>query len=141
MPLIAYQDAAAFKLFLHDVGLLAALARLPLQTLIDGDALFTDVKGAFAEQFVMQQLRLNSERVIAYWTNDKSTAEVDFVVQHNENIIPIEVKAGENLKAKSFRVFCENYRPRTALRVSLSEYREESWMTNVPLYAVGGEAL
>ncbi|GHU27425.1 ATPase [Betaproteobacteria bacterium] len=137
MPLIAYQDASAFKLFLNDVGLLAALSRLPLQTLIAGDAMFTEFKGALTEQYVMQQLRLRSDNVIGYWTNDRSTAEVDFVVQRGEEIVPIEVKAGENLKSKSFKFFCEKFSPRTALRASLSDYHEESWMTNVPLYAVG----
>jgi len=84
----------------------------------------------------MQQLRLNSERYIGYWTNDRSTSEVDFIIQDEGEVIPIEVKSSENLKAKSFRLFCDKYKPSKAIRTSLSDYKEESWMENVPLYAV-----
>ncbi len=137
LPLTAYQDISTFKLFLHDVGLLGAMAGLNVQTIIEGDSIFTEFKGALAEQYVMQQLRLNSERYIGYWTNERSTSEVDFVIQEEGNIIPIEVKSGESLKARSFRLFCEKYNPSKAIRTSLSEYKEEEWMTNVPLYAIG----
>ena len=137
LPLSAYQDFSAFKLFLHDVGLLGAMAGLDVKTIIDGNAIFTEFKGAFTEQYVMQQLRLNGNDYIGYWTNDRSTAEVDFVVQHEGEVIPIEVKAGENLKAKSFKTFCEKYQPKKAVRTSLSDYKEESWMINVPLYGIG----
>jgi predicted AAA+ superfamily ATPase len=85
----------------------------------------------------MQQLRLNDGNYIAYWTNDRSTAEVDFVVQCEGEVIPIEVKATENLKSKSFKLFCEKYRPQKAIRTSLSDYKEETWMTNIPLYGIG----
>jgi predicted AAA+ superfamily ATPase len=137
LPLSAYQDFSAFKLFLHDVGLLGAMAGLNAQTIIEGNAIFTDFKGALTEQYVMQQLRLNSNNYIGYWTNDRNTAEVDFVIQHEGEVIPIEVKAGENLKAKSFKLFCEKYQPKKAIRTSLSDYQEEAWMVNVPLYGIG----
>lgn len=136
LPLIAYQDMAVFKLFLHDVGLLGAMSGLDAQTIIEGDSIFTEFKGALTEQYVMQQLRLDSERYIGYWTNERSTSEVDFVIQQGSEVIPIEVKSGENLRSKSFRLFYEKYKPVKALRVSLSDYKEESWLTNVPLYAV-----
>jgi predicted AAA+ superfamily ATPase len=137
MPLIAYQDLSAFKLFFNDVGLLAAKSRLDLKTIIGDNVLFTEFKGALTEQFVMQQLCAAEPDYIGYWTNEKSTAEVDFVIQHYGEIIPIEVKAEENLQAKSFKFFCEKYKPQTAIRTSLSNFRQESWMTNVPLYIVG----
>ncbi|KAA6302158.1 MAG: hypothetical protein EZS26_001759 [Candidatus Ordinivivax streblomastigis] len=137
MPLIAYQDLAAFKLFFNDVGLLAAKSQLDLKTIIGDNVLFTEFKGALTEQFVMQQLCAAEIDYIGYWTNDKSTAEVDFVVQQEGEIIPIEVKATENTKAKSFKLFCERYKPQTAIRTSLSDFRQESWMTNVPLYIIG----
>jgi len=137
IPLAAYQDISVFKLFLHDVGLLGAMTGLNVRTIIEGDEIFTEFKGALTEQYVMQQLRLDSERYIGYWTNDRSTAEVDFVIQEEGEVIPIEVKSGENLKAKSFRLFCEKYKPSKAIRTSLSDYKEESWMENVPLYAIG----
>jgi hypothetical protein len=85
----------------------------------------------------MQQLRVESERYIGYWTNERSTAEIDFVIQEEGEVIPIEVKSGENLKAKSFRLFCEKYQPKKAIRTSLTDYKQESWMENVPLYAIG----
>lgn len=137
IPLTAYQDISVFKLFLHDVGLLGAMAGLNVQTIIEGDNIFTEFKGALTEQYVMQQLRLNSERYIGYWTNERSTSEIDFVIQEKGKVIPIEVKSGENLKAKSFRLFCEKYKPSKAIRTSLSDYKEEMWMTNIPLYAIG----
>ncbi|NWJ50295.1 MAG: ATP-binding protein [Bacteroidetes bacterium] len=136
IPLVAYQDISVFKLFLHDVGLLGAMAGLNVRTIIEGDEIFTEFKGALTEQFVMQQLRLDSERYIGYWTNDRSTAEVDFVIQEQGKVIPIEVKLGENLKAKSFKLFCEKYKPSKAIRTSLSDYKEELWMENIPLYAI-----
>ena len=136
LPLIAYQDLSVFKLFLHDVGLLGAMAGLNARTLIEGDKVFTEFKGALAEQFVMQQLRLKSESYIGYWTNERSTAEVDFVVQEEGEIIPIEVKSGENTRAKSFRLFCEKYLPSKAIRATSLPYKNEEWMTNIPLYGI-----
>jgi predicted AAA+ superfamily ATPase len=137
MPLAAYQNLAAFKLFLVDVGLLSAQTGLDSRTLIDGNRIFEEFKGALTEQFVLQQLRHLQADFIGYWTNEKNTAEVDFLLQAEGLVIPIEVKAGESLQAKSFKFFCEKYRPEMAIRTSLSDYREEPWMTNLPLYAIG----
>lgn len=137
MPLIAYQDFSAFKLFFNDVGLLAAKSNLDPKTIVLGNNAFTEFKGAFTEQFVMQQLTAAEIDYIGYWTNDRSTAEVDFIIQHENDIVPIEVKASENTKAKSFKLFCEKFCPKTAVRTSLSNYHQESWMTNVPLYLIG----
>ena len=136
LPLIAYQDLSVFKLFLNDVGLLGAMAGLHIRTLIEGNDLFTEFKGALAEQYVMQQLLAGKERYIGYWTNERSTSEVDFVIQEEGEVIPIEVKSGENLRAKSFRSFCEKYNPDKAIRTSLAPYKNEEWMVNIPLYAV-----
>lgn len=141
IPLAAYQEIFIFKLFLHDVGLLGAMAGLDMRTIIEGDEIFTEFKGALTEQYVMQQLCLNSERYIGYWTNERSTSEVDFVIQEEGKVIPVEVKSGENLKAKSFRLFCKKYKPSKAIRTSLTDYKEEEWMINVPLYAIGEENL
>ena len=136
MPLIAYQDFSAFKLYLHDTGLLGAMAGLNIRILIEGDELFTEFKGALTEQFVMQQLRLKSDRYIGYWTNERNTAEVDFIIQDEGAIIPIEVKSGENPRSKSFRLFCDKFKPAKALRTSILPWREEDWMVNIPLYAI-----
>jgi predicted AAA+ superfamily ATPase len=137
MPLVAYQGLSVFKLYLNDVGLLGAMNNLDVRTLIEGNSIFTEFKGAFTEQYVMQQLALQKDISICYWTNERSTSEVDFVIQKNGEITAVEVKSGENLHAKSFKTFCEKYRPDRAIRTSPANYREEEWFTNVPLYAVG----
>ena len=120
-----------------DVGLLSAKTGLDSRTFVDGNRIFEEFKGTLTEQFVLQQLTRLPNAFLGYWTNDKNTAEVDFLLQINGKVLPIEVKAGENLQAKSFKFFCRKYSPEIALRTSLSEYREESWMTNIPLYAIG----
>jgi predicted AAA+ superfamily ATPase len=138
LPLAAYQGLSAFKLYHNDIGLLGAMSNLNAKTLINGNAVFTEFKGALSEQFVFQQLKLNEELSINYFPSDDDKYEVDFVIQNEEGeIIPVEVKAGENLRSKSFKFFCEKYKPQNAIRTSLSDYREESWMTNVPLYIIG----
>lgn len=136
LPLIAFQDLSAFKLYFLDTGLFVAMSGLDSKSIIEGNSLFTQFNGAIAEQFIMQQLQLVSNRIITYWTNDRSTSEVDFVIQEEGKIIPVEVKSGENLKAKSFKLFCENYKPEIAIRTSLSEYKKESWFTNIPLWGI-----
>ncbi|MDR1628983.1 MAG: ATP-binding protein [Oscillospiraceae bacterium] len=136
MPLSAYQDLSAFKLYHNDVGLLAAMAKLPLKTILDGSAIFEEFKGALTENYVMQQLLLKDDNDIYYWTNGNSTAEVDFVIQNDEEIIPVEVKSGANLKSASFKFFCDKYSPQKAIRTSLADYKEEDRMTNIPLYAI-----
>lgn len=136
MPLIAYQDLSVFKLFLLDVGLLSAMASLDVHALIEKDRIFTEFKGAFTEQYVMQQLRLRSDDYIGYWTNERSTAEVDFVLQRDSEIIPIEVKAETNVRGRSFKLFCDKYQPKLAVRTSMLQYQKENWMTNVPLYGI-----
>lgn len=138
IPLAAYQDLSAFKLFLLDVGLLGAMAGLNVTTILEGSGIYTEFKGALTEQYVMQELRLTPDRYIGYWTNERNTSEVDFVIQDEGIIIPIEVKSANNLKARSFQIFYEKYKPSMAIRTSLAGYREESWMTNVPLYAIRG---
>lgn len=136
MPLIAYQDLPVFKLFLLDVGLLSAMASFDIRVLLEKERIFTEFKGALTEQYVMQQLRLRSEDYIGYWTNERSTAEVDFVIQRDAEIVPIEVKAEQNVRARSFKSFCEKYQPKHAIRTSMLEFHQEEWMTNVPLYGI-----
>ena len=137
LPLSAYQDLSVFKLFLLDVGLLGAMSGLSERTIMTGSSIFTEFKGAQAEQFVIEELVSSQYAHIGYWTNERSTAEVDFIVQSDDEVIPIEVKADVNVRAKSFKFFCEKYRPSRAYRASLLPYRKEEWMTNLPLYAIG----
>lgn len=136
ISLSAYQDLSAFKLYHNDVGLLAAMAKLPLQTILNNDAIFEEFKGSLTENYVYQQLLLKEENDIYYWTNENSTAEVDFIIQNDHEVIPIEVKSGINLKSVSFKFFCSKYNPKKAIRTSLVDFKEEEWMTNIPLYAI-----
>jgi predicted AAA+ superfamily ATPase len=137
LPLIAYRDFSAFKLYHNDLGLLGAMSKLNAKTLIYGNEVFEEFKGALTEQYVFQQLTLNEELSFHYYPFESGRYELDFIVQNEDNeLIPIEVKAGENLKAKSFKYFCEEHKPAKAIRTSLTDYRKESWMTNLPLYAI-----
>ncbi len=136
LPLIAYQELSIFKLFLLDVGLLSAMSGLSQHVLLHGDNIFTEYKGALTEQYVLQQLHALSPDYLGYWTNERSTAGVDFLIQHRGEVIPIEVKAEENLRAKSFKLFCDTFHPQHAIRTSMRLYREEQWMTNIPLYGI-----
>lgn len=136
MPLKAYEDRSAFKLFMVDIGLLTAMVDLDAKTLLEGNAIFSEFKGAMTEQYVLQQLINKNEFVINYWSADSSTAEVDFVIQYQSNIVPIEVKSEENLQAKSLKVYKEKFEPKIAIRSSMSDFRNQDWLTNLPLYAL-----
>lgn len=137
IPLSAYEDFSAFKLFMLDTGLLGAMSGLPAQALLDGSALFSDFKGAITEQYVLQQLKSKKGLNIYYWSSDSSRGELDFLLQRDMDIIPVEVKAEENLQSKSLRVFVEKNTGLHGIRFSMSNYREQEWMTNYPLYSVG----
>lgn len=136
-PLRAYQDFATFKLFIVDVGLLGAMSRLDAKIILDGNRLFEEFKGALTEQYVLQQLLVHSENDIFYWSSDSGAAEIDFLMQTEEKIVPIEVKAEENLQAKSLKSFVQKYDIKDAVRTSMSDYREQDWMVNFPLYNIG----
>lgn len=135
IPLIAYMEMNSFKMFMLDVGLLGAKGNIHAKVLLDGCRIFEEFKGALTEQFVAQQLKA-SDRELYYYSTENSTGEVDFVIQQEMKCIPIEVKAEENLRARSLRAFCDKYKPELALRSSMSNYREQDWMINVPLYAL-----
>jgi predicted AAA+ superfamily ATPase len=136
IPLKAYEDAGAFKLFVVDVGLMAAMADLDVRTLLDGNRLFEEFKGALTEQYVLQQLIAKKDAGIFYWSPEGARSEIDFVLQYWGKVIPLEVKAAENLQAKSLKVYHQKYNPARAIRTSMSDYRKEEWMTNLPLYAI-----
>lgn len=137
VPLKAYEDFSAFKLFLVDTGLLSAMGEIDSKTLLEGDALFSAFKGALTEQYVLQEMLSAGVFSIYYWTAERSTAEIDFVIQHKNAVFPAEVKAEENLQSKSLKTFHQKYNPQLSLRFSMSDYRRQDWMINVPLYAVG----
>ena len=136
LPLKAYEDLRAFKLFFVDIGLLSCLAGLRQNVLLDGNELFKEFKGALTEQYVLQELKTRKGIQCYYWTAERGTAEVDFVVGNGADVFPIEVKAEINLQAKSLKVFHEKYRPAKSIRTSMADYKDEGWLINLPLWAV-----
>ena len=136
IPLKAYEDLKAFKLFIVDVGLLGCMTGLRQRTLLDGDDLFVEFKGALTEQYVCQQLKTIEDLGIYYYTNDRGSCEIDFVVDTGEQIVPIEVKAETNLRAKSLKTYRERFEPELSVRTSMADYKKEDWLLNLPLYAI-----
>ena len=136
MPLKAYEDMKAFKLYLVDVGLLGCMAGLRSQTLLDGNELFVEFKGALTEQYVCQQLKTIEDIGIYYYTNDRGSCEIDFIVDTGKKIVPVEVKAELNLRAKSLKTYREKFKPKTAVRTSMASFKKEEWLINLPLYAI-----
>ena len=137
VPLSAYQDFNAFKLYLLDVGLLAAMSDLDSKTILEGNDIFEEFKGSLTEQYVLCQLKECTELNVFYWSSEKGIAEIDFIVQIGKNNVPIEVKSNENLQAKSLKSFVEKYNTKINVRTSMANFREEEWLTNIPLYSIG----
>ena len=137
IPLSAYQDFSAFKLYLLDVGLLSAMARIDAKTLLEGNKVFEEFKGSLTEQYVLCQLKQCTDLDIFYWTSDSGIAEIDFITQIGTNNVPIEVKSSENLQSKSLKTFVEKYNTKINVRTSMSRYRKEDWLINIPLYNIG----
>jgi predicted AAA+ superfamily ATPase len=136
IPLKAYEDLKAFKLFIVDIGLLSCMVGLNSRTILDGNALFVEFKGALTEQYVCQQLKTVEDLGLYYYTNDRGSCEVDFIVDTSSQIIPVEVKAEINLRAKSLKIYCEKYKPEIAVRTSMADFKKEDWLINLPLYAI-----
>ena len=136
IPLSAYQDFNAFKLYLLDVGLLSAMARIDAKTLLDGNDIFEEFKGSLTEQYVLCQLKECTDLDIFYWSSDTSTSELDFIAQIGRDNVPIEDKANENVQAKSLKYFVQKYNTQFNVRTSMSDYRKDDWLTNIPLYCI-----
>lgn len=136
LPLKAYEDLKAFKLFLVDVGLLGALAGLNQKILLDGNDLFVEFKGALTEQYVLQQLVTNPDLGVYYYTNDRGSCEIDFLIDDGEKIIPLEVKAEINLRAKSLKSYRDKYAPIISARASMADYKEHDGLVDLPLYVI-----
>lgn len=134
MPLKFYEEMDVFKLFMLDVGLMGAMADMPASDVIVSDKAIVEYKGAFTELYVLTQIKTMDVPVYYFSSND-STVEIDFIVQHNTRIIPIEVKAEVNVKAKALRVFITNNPELKGLRLSMLGYQDQEWMDNKPLYA------
>jgi predicted AAA+ superfamily ATPase len=137
LPLKAYEDLKAFKLFLVDLGLLSCMTRLKQDVLLDGNELFKEFKGALTEQYVLQQLKTLRNIEPYYWSNERNTAEIDFLLDTGNMLIPLEVKAEVNLQSKSLKAFAEKYTPPFSIRSSMSDYKRERWLLNLPLYSIG----
>ena len=136
IPLKSYEDLKAFKLFVVDIGLLSCMSELRQSTLLDGNDLFTEFKGALTEQYVCQQLKTIEDLGVYYYTNDRGSCEVDFIVDTEQQIIPVEVKAEVNLRSKSLKTYQEKFSPDVCIRTSMTDFKNESWLINLPLYAI-----
>ncbi len=136
IPLKAYEDLKAFKLFILDVGLLCCMYDITPRTLLDGNSIFVEFKGALTEQYVCQQLKTLDNLGVYYYTNDRASCEVDFVINTDEYIVPVDVKAETNLKAKSLKTYHERFNPEISIRTSMANYKKEDWLVNLPLYAI-----
>ena len=136
MPLKAYKSMNAYKLFVIDVGLLGAMSELEAESILEGNDIFIEFKGALSEQYVLQQLISDTEYTPYYYGTEKATFEQDFLIQKGKNIIPIEVKAETNIHSQSLRAYCNKYHPERAVRFSALKYMNQEWMENIPLYAV-----
>lgn len=134
MPLKAYEDVSAYKLFLLDVGLLGAMNDLDARSLLENDKLFNDYNGAVTEQYVLQEFKTIGELPVFYWASNR--AELDFLIQYQNNIIPVEAKATINLQAKSLKSFRQKYEPKISIRTSLADYEENTGLFNIPLYDI-----
>ena len=136
MPLKAYQSMNAYKLFMLDVGLLGALSELPATSILEGNDIFIEFKGALTEQYVLQQLISDTSYTPYYYGTEKATFEQDFLIQKEAAIIPIEVKAETNIRSQSLKAYCDKFHPEKAVRFSTLKYMDQEWMVNIPLYAV-----
>ncbi len=134
LPISGYEENSAFKLYMLDTGLLAAKAMLDAKTIIDGNKIFEEFKGALTEQYVLQELKNYDDIPVTYWGTDTGTAEVDFVIQKTNQVIPIEVKASTNLKAKSLATYRQKYQPEKSIRTSLAGFEINEGLYNIPLY-------
>ena len=136
MPLKFYEDLSAFKLYLCDCGLMGAMADTAAKDVLLGDNVFTEYKGAFTEQYVLQQLLASGINHIYYYSSDTSRMEMDFLVQCNGALLPIEVKGGTSIKATSLHNYLMEHPDILAIRYSMLPYRQQENITNMPLYRV-----
>ncbi len=136
MPLKAYKSMNAYKLFVLDVGLLGAMSELEAESILEGNDIFIEFKGALTEQYVLQQLISDTRYNPYYFGTEKATFKQDFLIQKGKDIVPIEVKAGENIRSQSLKAYCDKYKPNKAVRFSTLKYMDQGWMENIPLYAV-----
>ncbi len=136
LPIKVYEDEKAFKFFVLDIGLLSCMVRLQATTLLDGNEMFKEFKGALTEQYVLQELKTLNNMQINYWTNENGSSEIDFVLDNGRQIIPLEVKAELNLQAKSLKVYRDKYSPKLSVRVSMADYEQQEGLISLPLYLV-----
>ena len=135
LPLKFYEDSSAFKLYMLDVGMLGALGNVPPEQLLTKDNELYDSKGAITENYVVTQIATMRDVTMCYYSNENHTLEIDMLLQERSNIWPIEIKAEENLRSKSLSTYVKNNPSLTGLRFSMSDFRDQQWMYNVPLYA------
>ena len=133
LPVSAYADWSDFKIYLNDVGLMCALGNLNAEIILSGHDLFKAFKGTVSEQFVLQQL-ISLGFHPYYWAPENADAEIDFLIQKENQVVPIEVKSAENTRSRSLRSYYDKYQPKTCIRTSLAGFKKQDWMENIPLY-------
>ena len=133
LPVSAYADWSDFKIYLNDVGLMCALGNLNAEIILSGHDLFKQFKGTVSEQFVLQQL-ISQGFHPYYWAPENADAEIDFLIQKENQVVPIEVKSAENTRSRSLRSYYDKYQPKTCIRTSLAGFKKQDWMENIPLY-------
>jgi predicted AAA+ superfamily ATPase len=137
IPLSACQDRNAFKLYMLDVGLLSTFSNLDVRSLLEGNQILEEFKGALTEQYVFQEITSGPIKDLFYWSADRGIADLDFICQNHNRIVPIEVKASANLHSKNLKSYLERFQPEKSVRTSMADFREEGWLINIPLYAIG----
>lgn len=135
-PLKVYEDLKSFKLFVVDIGLLSCMVGLHQQVLLEKNGLFVEFKGALTEQYVCQQLKTIEDLGIYYYTNDRGSCEIDFIIDTGKQIIPVEVKAEINLKTKSLKTYQEKFTPKLSIRTAMTDFKKEETLINLPLYSI-----
>lgn len=136
IPLRAYLEENAYKLFFLDIGLLGAISELDARSLLEGNRVFIEFKGALTEQYVCQQLLSDSTCEPYYYTSESGRYEIDFMIQQSGSVVPVEVKAERNVHAKSLRAYYDKFQPEKTIRLSMNDYRQEEWVENIPLFAM-----
>ncbi|MCR5813455.1 MAG: ATP-binding protein [Desulfovibrio sp.] len=136
VPMAANVEQNAYKLFFVDVGLLGAVSELDVRSIIEGNRLFVEYKGALTEQYVCQELQADKASHLYYFTSENGHYEIDFMIQQGNDVIPVEVKAEQNLRSKSLRAYFDKYHPHKTIRLSIQDYRKQDWVENIPLFAI-----
>lgn len=137
MPYRAYRQSGEYKIFLLDIGLLGAMTGLNAKTIIKGNKMFSEFQGILSRQYVIQQLMPDAKNNIYYWVSDTSNGEIDFLLEYEDGLVPVDIPVNEYFSGRNLKSYCNKYHPEMAVRTSISDYHVKDWMMNIPLYGIG----